>query len=140
MRNFEAERLGGLEVDDEVEDGWLHDREVRWLLALENASRVKTQLTICSGYVNSVADQASINGELPISIDRGDRMAAASEISRSRRLMKAGSAPTRRAPLRISAIAANTVARSRSLVAFRTRNCSPRAPAVACTTLVSDSV
>ena len=33
---FEAERLGGLEVDHELELGGLHDRQVARLLALEN--------------------------------------------------------------------------------------------------------
>ena len=34
FRDDEAERLGGLEVDDELEAGRLHDRQVDGLLAL----------------------------------------------------------------------------------------------------------
>jgi hypothetical protein len=36
--HFEAERLGGLEVDHELEFGGLHDRQVGRFLALENPS------------------------------------------------------------------------------------------------------
>ena len=36
----EAERLGGLEVDDQLELGRLHDRQVGGLRALENAADV----------------------------------------------------------------------------------------------------
>ena len=35
-RDFEAERLGGLEVDHELEFGGLHHRQVGRLLALED--------------------------------------------------------------------------------------------------------
>ena len=37
-RHVEAERLGGLEVDDQLELGRLHDRQVGRLLALEDAA------------------------------------------------------------------------------------------------------
>ena len=43
---LEAERLGGLEVDDQLELGRLHDRQVGRLLALENAAGVDAGLTI----------------------------------------------------------------------------------------------
>jgi hypothetical protein len=33
---FDAERLGGLQVDHQFEPGWLRDRQVSWLLALKN--------------------------------------------------------------------------------------------------------
>ena len=36
LRHGEAERLGGLEVDDQLEFGRLHDRQIGWLLAFEN--------------------------------------------------------------------------------------------------------
>ena len=35
-RHVEAERLGGLEIDDQLELGRLQYRQVGWLLTLEN--------------------------------------------------------------------------------------------------------
>jgi len=40
LRDREAERLGGLEVDYQLKLGWLLDGEVSWLGALENSTRV----------------------------------------------------------------------------------------------------
>ena len=48
--NVEAERLGGLEVDDELEFGGLHDRQVGRLLALENPTDIHAGLAIGIGY------------------------------------------------------------------------------------------
>ena len=45
-RHVEAERLGGLEVDDELELGRLLDRQVGRFLALENAADVDAGLAI----------------------------------------------------------------------------------------------
>ena len=41
---FEAERPGGLEVDDQLELGRLHDRQVRRLFTLENATGIDARL------------------------------------------------------------------------------------------------
>ena len=40
IRHIEAERLGGLEVEHKLELGRLHHRQVRGLLAFENAARM----------------------------------------------------------------------------------------------------
>jgi hypothetical protein len=45
-RDGEAERLGGLEVDDQIELGRLRHRKVAGLLALENATDVIAGLAI----------------------------------------------------------------------------------------------
>ena len=45
-----AERLGGLEVDDELEFGGVHDRQVGRFLALENPSGVDAGLAIGIGH------------------------------------------------------------------------------------------
>ncbi len=36
MRYGEAERLGGLEIDDEIEFGWLLDRQIARLCPAQN--------------------------------------------------------------------------------------------------------
>ena len=45
-RHGEAEHPGGLEVDDQLELGRLHDRQVRRLRALEDAAGIDADLTI----------------------------------------------------------------------------------------------
>jgi hypothetical protein len=55
-RNVEIERLGGLEIDGELEPGRLH---VGRLLALENPSRVDTDLAERISQAGGVAHQAS---------------------------------------------------------------------------------
>ena len=42
--NREAERLGGLEVDDELELGRRLHRKIGWLLALENTAGIEASL------------------------------------------------------------------------------------------------
>ena len=59
----EAERLGGLEVDDQLELGRLHHRQVGGLFALENPADVDAGLAISSGMIGSVAHQAAGIGE-----------------------------------------------------------------------------
>ena len=49
VRNFEAERLGGLEIEHELEFGGPHDRQVARLLALENPPGVDAGLAIGIG-------------------------------------------------------------------------------------------
>jgi hypothetical protein len=39
-------RLGGLEVDHKVEFGRLYDRQISWLVALEDAAGVEADLSI----------------------------------------------------------------------------------------------
>jgi hypothetical protein len=43
-RNFKAKRLCGLQVEHEIELGWLQNRQVRRLLAFENAARIASSL------------------------------------------------------------------------------------------------
>ena len=53
----EAEHPGGLEVDDQLELGRLHDRQVRRLRALKDAAGVDADLTIRIRNVGPVAHQ-----------------------------------------------------------------------------------
>ena len=45
-RHVEAERLGGLQVEHELELGQLHDRQVSGLIACENAAGIDAHLAI----------------------------------------------------------------------------------------------
>src|SRR5215813_5932495 len=45
-RHVEAERPGGLEIDHEVEPGRIDDRQVCWLFAPENPTRINAGLPI----------------------------------------------------------------------------------------------
>ena len=58
-RHFEAERLGSLEVDGEVEFGRLNDRKIGGLLALENTANVNADLAINVSNACSIAHQSS---------------------------------------------------------------------------------
>jgi hypothetical protein len=45
-RHFEAERLRGLEIDDQLQRGWLNDRQIGRFDALEDLPGVYADLTI----------------------------------------------------------------------------------------------
>jgi len=47
--NRQAEGLGRLEVDDQLKFGRLYDRQVGWLLALENPAAIGADLVIDAG-------------------------------------------------------------------------------------------
>src|SRR5215813_13399007 len=64
QRNGNAERLGGLEVDDQLDFRGLHDREVSRLLAFENAPGVQTGQTVRLRNAASVAHKTARGGEL----------------------------------------------------------------------------
>jgi hypothetical protein len=53
-RHRQAERLRGLQVDDELEPGRLRDRQVGGFLALEDAARIGADLAILGGDAASV--------------------------------------------------------------------------------------
>jgi hypothetical protein len=61
-RGGEAERLGGLEIDDQFEGGRLHDRQVSGLGALEDLSSVNADLAKDSLEARPIADQAAGRG------------------------------------------------------------------------------
>jgi hypothetical protein len=70
VRNSQAERLGGLEVDDELESGLLHDRKVERLLALEDAPDIDARLAIGIALAGPVAHQAAGREKLALTIGR----------------------------------------------------------------------
>src|SRR5207247_1623179 len=57
--NLEAERLSGLEIDDQLELGWLHHWKIGGLRTLENPTDIDAYLAICVGKIASVAHQAT---------------------------------------------------------------------------------
>src|SRR3981189_1833694 len=56
-RYAEAERLCSLEVDDQLELGWQHDRQVCRLGPGENAARIGSSLTIGLEDARTVAEE-----------------------------------------------------------------------------------
>jgi hypothetical protein len=54
----EAERLCRLEIYDQFEVGWLHDREIGGFLALQNPAGIVARLAIGVREARSIADQA----------------------------------------------------------------------------------
>src|SRR5262245_43997832 len=56
-RNGDAERLGGLEVDDQLDLSGLLNRQLGRLLAFEDAASVEARLTIQVDKVGTVAHQ-----------------------------------------------------------------------------------
>ena len=56
LRDRQTERIGGLEVDDQLEDSGLLNRQVGGLLALQNPSGVNAGLAMESLDVSAIAD------------------------------------------------------------------------------------
>src|SRR6516165_4354082 len=69
-RHGKTELLGGLEVNHELEFGGLYDRQIARLLALENPTRVHTNLAIGICNAGPVAYQTPCRGILAHSIAR----------------------------------------------------------------------
>src|SRR5258708_27057070 len=71
-RNGDAERLGGLEIDDEFHLGGLLDRQVDRLIARENPSGINTQPTPLFGRHAPIAHQTANAGQTPEKTDGGE--------------------------------------------------------------------
>src|SRR5215470_2886098 len=61
-RNVEAKRLRGLEIDDEIELGGLHHRQIGRLRTFENPADVDAGLAIGVRKVRSIAHQTTACG------------------------------------------------------------------------------
>src|SRR5262249_55717696 len=75
VRNLEAERFGGLEVEHQLELGRLHDRQVRWFFALENSSHIDPALAIPVRKTRTVAEQAARGDKFLLEIDHWNGVA-----------------------------------------------------------------
>ena len=62
-RNFEAERLGGLEVDHQLEFGRCLHRQVGRLLALEDAVDVAGRAPVLVDKIGPIGDQPAAGDE-----------------------------------------------------------------------------
>src|SRR5262249_38874991 len=65
---YKTERLCGFEVDDQLEFGRLHDRQVGWFGAFENLASVGTALAPAVGEVSCVTDQAASFGKFTLMV------------------------------------------------------------------------
>jgi hypothetical protein len=74
-RHGDAERFGSLEIDDEIELGRLHDRQIGRLDTLENFSGVQASLAVRSADTGSVTHQATGGDELTREVNHRDRLA-----------------------------------------------------------------
>ena len=72
-RHGEADGLGGLQVDDELELGRLQNWQVGWLLTLEDTAGVDAELAVSVGKARSVAHQPAGFDKLALRIDRRKR-------------------------------------------------------------------
>ena len=68
-RDYQAERLGGLQVDYQFELGRLQNRQVGGLLAFEDATRVDAHLAIQFGRARSIAYKAASDSKLAPKIE-----------------------------------------------------------------------
>src|SRR5262249_54229242 len=69
-RHRDSERLGGLEVNDQLELGRCLDWKIAWTFALENASDVARRPGVHVTHVYSVRDQTTAGGIVTEPVDR----------------------------------------------------------------------
>src|SRR5262245_51151285 len=74
-RHIEAKCLRGLQVDHELELGWLDNGQIGGLLALKNPTGVEGGLTISIRETRPITSQATGRGKLTSFIDRRNGMA-----------------------------------------------------------------
>src|SRR5262249_28467795 len=65
--------LGGLEVDDQIQFGWLQHRQIRWLRALKDFSGVHANLPVSLRQTGAITHQTASRGGLAQFIDCRDR-------------------------------------------------------------------
>src|SRR6266700_2502086 len=125
-RHGEAEGLGGLEIDEQLDLRRLLDRQLGRLIAVEDFPGVDADQTVIFSFAASITDQATGPGEEAILGDHGHRVTErqCADLFALSGLMTSASA--RGCPQ-----AAKTVSKSRSVLACRTSSCIPRTGAAA---------
>ena len=73
-RNAEAERFGGLQIDDQFEFGRLHDRQFRRPRPFENSTGIDTSKAPSVRNAGFVANQAAASDKFPSVIDGRNAM------------------------------------------------------------------
>ncbi len=119
-RHIEAERPGGLEVDDQLEPRRLYDGQICGLRAVENPAGVGANLPICVDKTGSVAHKTPADNVFAPSIERRDHIPCASAIICSRRLVKKALGLTKSPLTPRSARVAKAVSMAASPLALRT--------------------
>src|SRR5438128_3595364 len=69
-RHRDAERLGGLEIDDQLHLGGLLHGKIAGLVALENPARINSDQSIRLRLVAAVADEAAGRSKSAVLVDR----------------------------------------------------------------------
>jgi hypothetical protein len=71
-RDLDPELLCRFEIDNQLELGGLHNRQVRGLFTLQDAANIDTCLPPCVRQVGTIADEATGNRVYAPVADRGD--------------------------------------------------------------------
>ena len=120
LRHRKPERLGGLEIDHQLECGRPLDRQIGGLGPLKDPSGIDAGLAVCAGEARTIADEAARRGEFTCIIDRAERRGVQPTPRDGRvRLKKNASAPTTSAPACNCTSVSKAASISRSTLAFR---------------------
>src|SRR5215510_2929015 len=138
-RHGEAKQPGGLGVDNQLELARLHDRQVRGLGALEDATRIDAHLTPRIWKAGSVAHQAAGFGIFTRCIYRGDRVARRQVGQLDTPAGEKGVAGDEKPGFSRTRVA-KAASISRLVLALKIWICNPTARAAASTSLNVDSV
>ena len=134
-RHVNAERLGGLEIDDQFEFGRLYDGKVSWPLAFENATCIDADLLVCTSKARAIAHQTASGGELAVVINGGNSVACREGSELIAAAGEKGSETTMRASARCCTTFAKATSKSPSLLALTMLNCCPSRPTASRTSL-----
>src|SRR5258705_11276880 len=71
VRYGQAERLGGLEIEDQLDFSWLFHRQVRWSAAAQNLVHEGGRPAKIGGHNRTVGDEATLLSHLRFGEERG---------------------------------------------------------------------